>query len=87
MNLRDNLHEEVHYTIVNEEIWFYFWNLYGGWEIKRFGVVNDSGESSIDVNYLKVYAYFFPLPANDQHIDKLYISKNCTLEDLMKRME
>ena len=80
INLKDNLREETHFTIVNEEIWLYLWDLYGGRDIKWFGVATESGEPTIEVNYLKIYTYFFPLPKNDQHIDMMYISKYATVE-------
>ena len=47
-------------------------------------MASESGEPTIEVNYLKVYTYFFPLPKNDQHIDMMYVSKYAKIEEVMQ---
>ena len=65
LNLRDNLREDQHFTILNEDIWKLLLSVYGGREILRFGVIDENGREFIEVNLIKVYTYFFPRPDHE----------------------
>ena len=62
LNLKDNLREDQHFTILNEAIWSLLVKVYGGREILRFGGVDENGREHIEVNLIKIYTYFFPRP-------------------------
>lgn len=85
-NLKDNLREDDHFMILNEQIWKFLSTKYGGREMLRFGQEDSEGRTSIEVYLQKVYVYFFPMSQANQHIDVLYSSKNSTLEHILKRM-
>ena len=87
LNLKDNLREDQHFTILNEAIWSLLVKVYGGREILRFGGVDENGREHIEVNLIKIYTYFFPRPDTEQYLRILYVSKSDTLEHIMTRME
>jgi len=85
-NLKDNLREDEHFIILNEQIWEFLTSKYGGREMLRFGQEDSEGRTSIEVNLQKIYVYFFPMSQANQHIDVMYTSKNATLDEILKRM-
>ena len=61
VNLKDGLREDEHYMILNEKVWSFFVDLYGGREIIRYGRVDENGNESIEVYLARVNIYFFPM--------------------------
>lgn len=59
-NLKDNLRENQDFVIVNQEIWNFLFENFGGLEIRRYGTLISGDDTIIEINLQKIYIFDIP---------------------------